>query len=70
MGQVERVRACNGSQSLALSREKALPVGHPDRRNLGYVTEPIWLRTDGTQSTLTIGQAADVPQQEVTSAGH
>jgi hypothetical protein len=35
MGQVGSVCACNGSQSLALSREKALPVGHPDRRNFG-----------------------------------
>src|SRR5437016_7389026 len=35
MGQVERLRACNRSQSLALSREKALPVGHTDRRNFG-----------------------------------
>src|SRR6266852_59375 len=35
MGQVGSVCACNGSQPLALSCEKALPVGHPHRRNFG-----------------------------------
>src|SRR5258706_2614336 len=31
MGQVRSVCAGNRSQSLALSSEKALPLGHPDR---------------------------------------
>src|SRR5258708_39550863 len=35
MGQVGSVRACNGSQSLALSSEKALPLGHTHRGNVG-----------------------------------
>src|SRR6267142_1236679 len=35
MGQVGSVCACNRSQPLALPGEKALPLGHPHRRNFG-----------------------------------
>jgi hypothetical protein len=38
MSEVGNVRACYGSQSLAIPGKKALSLGHPHRRNFGYVT--------------------------------
>src|SRR5260370_12920858 len=64
MGQVGSVCACNWSQSLALPSEKALPVGHPDRRDSRICNGNLFGGALMQRRTaVTMRQDADVSQQ-------